>query len=403
MIHRINSTLWSVLSEAFDMTMVPDLVSPMYAFQAYQAFLALFYNRAQHAKVAILNYGQALGYGPTPSSAAVSRLMKQVRVFALLLNIVVHEPPFGHPTSLVAQVVDGLLRTAHQLPERYRSDVQESLQTYAPRIKAQERIPPLSLLINLAPIVQDSPPFDTDPGTPLSSASTHSAMIADQQPVPEFRRVTDPVMQSPRDTDAAFVAQFRPSPTITRSRQAPPVARCASGFDYERRMDDYVRPEPPSSSLSRRHDDRNDADRLRQEHSSISRRPDVADDRNDVDRLRQENSELRRQLANAQPSKSRSSHRDSDLKHFAGAADEPTIPTFTALASYSAPDSDASDPDVPESFEQALTSHYVNEFQPPWLAADVHSMPRAHNMPGRAGYRDYPSDYSARHPKPRPL
>ena len=30
MIHRINSTLWSVLSEAFDMTMVPDLVSPMY-------------------------------------------------------------------------------------------------------------------------------------------------------------------------------------------------------------------------------------------------------------------------------------------------------------------------------------------------------------------------------------
>ena len=61
--------------------------------------------------------------------------------------------------------------------------------------------------------------------------------------------------------------------------------------------------------------------------------------------MRQELAELKAQLSRAQP-RSSASNRHSDNKHFAGAAEEPDAPTFTALASFVPRDSDDSDPDV---------------------------------------------------------
>jgi hypothetical protein len=117
--------------------------------------------------------------------------------------------------------------------------------------------------------------------------------------------------------------------------------------------------------------------------------------------------------------KSSGGPRDSVAKQFAGAADEPDVPAFSALRCTSAPDSDASDPDVPSrctsapdsdasdpdvpsSFEQALTTHHDAE-SPLWLPSDVRPMSRLHNMPGRTGFRQLPSDYSNRYSPSRPF
>ncbi len=230
------------------------------------------------------------------------------------------------------------------------------------------------------------------------------------QPPPRMDSTFVPVMQSPRDTNAAMVAQLRPRPTFDPSRHAPPVDRRASSSDYDRRTDGRLRHDRPDDRMRQ---DRADG-RVRQDRpddllpqarsfTSHSRRP---DDRDDIDRLRQENAELRRQLASAQPSrppsKSHAGHRDCDIKDFAGAADEPDLPTFSALRCSSAPEYDASDPDIPSSFEQALSSHYIDE-SPPWHPSNVQSMPRPHNMTGSTGFRQLPADYSNRYPQTRPF
>ena len=245
------------------------------------------------------------------------------------------------------------------------------------------------------------------PGQPAAPTDSDDLFSWSGPHLPPPGSVTDPVLQSPqtqaRDIDAALVAQLRPRPLPNGSRPLSSTERRASGSEYDHRHDSHATPVARHASNSNY--ERKIGERVRPDRSqsSLSRRPDAL---SDMDRLRQENAELRRQLSGAPNSKSRSGHRDSDNQHFAGAADEPAVPTFTPaanLASFSAPDSDASDPDVPSSFEQALTSHHHDEYHPPWLASDVYPMPRAHNMPGRAGFRDLPSDYSNRHPKPRPF
>ncbi len=180
------------------------------------------------------------------------------------------------------------------------------------------------------------------------------------------------------------------------SRQAPPVDRRTSGSDYDRRTEDRLR---QGSDYDRRPDDHSRQDRP---PTSNSRR---LSDRDDLERLRQENAELRRTLASAQSTpttKSSGGPSDSVVKQFAGAADEPDVPAFSALRCTSAPDSDASDPYVPSSFEQALTSHHDAE-SPLWMPSDVRPMSRSHNMPGRTGYRQFQPDYSTRYPPSRPF
>ena len=237
-----------------------------------------------------------------------------------------------------------------------------------------------AFLLHLTPLYPSEPDKDY-------SDTSFSAVPMEYQPTPEFGRMSNPVQPTSSSTgsfDAALLAQLRPRPPSDRSRQAPTTDR----------RDSQARPYDRPSRESRQDD------RLRQERpaSSASRRP---DDRSEVDCLHQELAELKAQLSRAQP-RSSAGKRHSDTKHFAGAAEEPDVPTFTALASFVPRDSDDSDPDVPCSFEQALTSHHISE-SPPWLASDAQPMPRPHNMPGRAGYRDYPPDYSNRYPRSRPL
>jgi hypothetical protein len=230
------------------------------------------------------------------------------------------------------------------------------------------------------------------PGQPAAPTDSDDLFSWSGPHLPPPGSVTDPVLQSPqtqaRDIDAALVAQLRPRPLPNGSRPLSSTERRASGSEYDHRHDSHATPVARHASNSNY--ERKIGERVRPDrsHSSLSRRPDAL---SDMDHLRQENAELRRHLSGAPTSKSRSGHRDSDNQHFAGAADEPAVPAFTPaanLASFSAPDSDASDPDVSSSFEQALTSHHHDEYQPPWLASDVYPMPWAHNMPHCADFVD---------------
>ncbi len=80
---------------------------------------------------------------------------------------------------MIPQVLDSLLRTVHLLPESYRADLHQSLQGLLTRVKRKEAIRPMTLIVSLAPVVQDSLQLELPPSPPLSSDSTLSAMLTD--------------------------------------------------------------------------------------------------------------------------------------------------------------------------------------------------------------------------------
>jgi hypothetical protein len=119
---------------------------------------------------------------------------------------------------------------------------------------------------------------------------------------------------------------------------------------------------------------------VRQQRSSTSHSC-RSDDSDDINCLRQESHgpELRCHLTCAETScpqpKSHAGNSDCNIKHFAGTADGPDLPTFSALRCSSAQEFDASYPDVPSSLKQALSSHNIDE-SPFWLPSDVQSKPQ---------------------------
>ena len=204
------------------MTPFPDLVDTLYALHALQTVNALMYNRAQGSKVFILNFGGSLGYRPTPTGADILRLMKDLRNFSLLMNIFSEQPLFPTNPLLIQQVLDGLLRMIHYLPEHVRTELHTSLQIFVARFKLRQPILPMAILINTAAIIQPGlqleqgvtpitdvlfPDAEQLPAPPISH-STATAMVARQsipgtatamvarQSIPDRQRLTGPPPQN---------------------------------------------------------------------------------------------------------------------------------------------------------------------------------------------------------------
>jgi hypothetical protein len=113
------------------------------------------------------------------------------------------------PTSplLFQQVLDGLLRMVHHLPEHMRNDMHMSLQIFPARFKLKETILPMAMTITTGAIAQ--PDLLINNGAPASSASTSSVML--NEPHSEVRHITygfGQPLPAPRTTTAiAMVAR----------------------------------------------------------------------------------------------------------------------------------------------------------------------------------------------------
>ncbi len=105
------------LNSAFDISLFTGLVETLYAMHALQTIHGLMFNRALVNKVPIMNYGSSLGYRPTLTGADVLRLMKDVRIFSFLMNLFTEQPLLPKSPLLLQQVLDGLLRMLHHLPD----------------------------------------------------------------------------------------------------------------------------------------------------------------------------------------------------------------------------------------------------------------------------------------------
>ncbi len=131
-----------VLNSAFDISPFTDLVDTLYAMHALQTINGLMFNRAQVNKVQIMNYCSSLqvGYRPTPTGADVLHLMKDVRIFSFLMNIFTEQPLLPTSILLLQQVLDGLLRMVHHLPDHVQVDLHTSLQIFAACFKLKQTI-----------------------------------------------------------------------------------------------------------------------------------------------------------------------------------------------------------------------------------------------------------------------
>jgi hypothetical protein len=78
-----------VLNMAFDMSPFLVVVDTLHGIMmhALQTIDALMLNRIQVHKVPFVNYGSSLGYRPTLPGGDIVRLMKDVCIFSILMNI----------------------------------------------------------------------------------------------------------------------------------------------------------------------------------------------------------------------------------------------------------------------------------------------------------------------------
>ena len=233
-----------------------DTVPTLYALHAYQTLLALMYNRTQFGKVSILKYGGTLGYNPIHTSADVEHLISDIRVISIFVNIITDVFPFSANPGILRQVLDGVSRSAHSIPDYARPALIESLQHFLTRLKQTQAIRPMAFIINVAPMLQEQPNFDIVPDTAVQ------AMLSEFQPPPDFRRITDSVRQTSDDpTEAALVAQLRPRPVPNPSDRTRPVA---NGTRYEARSDYNQRDSRRDARPDERRDPRSDTGRPRQ-------------------------------------------------------------------------------------------------------------------------------------------
>ena len=130
--YRVNELLMTVLNMAFDMSQFPDLVDILHGMHALQTVDALMFNRIQVHKIPLMNYGSSLGYRPTLTGEDIVRQMRDVRIFSILMNIFTEQPMFPTNPLLLQEVMDGLLRMVHHLPEHLRNDMHMSLQIFQP-------------------------------------------------------------------------------------------------------------------------------------------------------------------------------------------------------------------------------------------------------------------------------
>jgi hypothetical protein len=268
---RINKHLAQIHHAAWDLTPYKSLDPTLYGLHAYQLIAAFFFNRVQTGKVAILNITTTIGYSPILTGADVARLIRDIHIYAFMLHVMTDNEDSTLSKSdrgFITQAVDGLQRSAHLLPEHIRPVFTRSLHLFADRIKKKEPIRSSALLINIAALLQ--PSIERTPPPPPPEQLDFAAMLSESQPVPEFRRQTNSVMQSlDGPAEAALVAQLRPRP-FSSTTDRPRSQAASNGTRYDHRPD-YVQRDQRRDTRTEyeRREYRSETDRPRQvEHPS---------------------------------------------------------------------------------------------------------------------------------------
>ena len=194
-LYRANVTLWSVLQMAFDLTPFPDLKNNTFALHALQLLDALFYNRAQGHKLAIMTYGSTLGYRPAPTSAHVARLLRDCYLVAYLVYIISPNVAtlFEVDQAYLVQAVDGLQRSASSLPGLARSNVLNRLQAISTRLK-KGSIRHSTILLSVSALLQPELVFEQELPVDPPTESAFAALLTDT--IPDFRRAADALVPS---------------------------------------------------------------------------------------------------------------------------------------------------------------------------------------------------------------
>ena len=202
--------MMSAISLSFDMSNITDLVPTLYGIHAYQLLHILLYNRAQRAKVAIIQFARTIGYTPIHTDVQLIRLIGTVRALSVLMNVTHDAPPFETNNLLTIQLLDGFSRAIHLLPDHIRTDVSSNLNYFQACMKGKLNVTPMAILINMVPILQDQPNFELEIPD-IASVENIPAMLSNDQTLPDFRRISDNGMQTsgadPREV--AFAAQLR--------------------------------------------------------------------------------------------------------------------------------------------------------------------------------------------------
>lgn len=118
----INQHLSAILSLAWDVTPYQADLNPILpGYHLYQLLCVLFFNHVQVSKLKVLKSLTLLGYDAILTGAQLVRLIISFHVFVLYVLSDKDIDLIKADREFVTQAVDGLQRTAHQLPEHVRA------------------------------------------------------------------------------------------------------------------------------------------------------------------------------------------------------------------------------------------------------------------------------------------
>jgi hypothetical protein len=151
----------------------------------------LLFNRVQIAKSDMLHNASLLGSQPVQSTRHVSQLIRDIHTYAKITTITsdLNQPIIRFDRAFIEQVLDGLQRSTHLLPEHRRSLFTRSIQRFSDRFHAGSAIRLPALFVSFAAILQPPVVRPSRSASPAQETLVHAAMLADV--VPEFRTDSD--------------------------------------------------------------------------------------------------------------------------------------------------------------------------------------------------------------------
>ena len=172
----------------------------------------------------------------------------------MLVNVLNDIPPFNANNTLIMQILDGLKRSVHMLPDHVRTHLNHNLEFFIACSKSGSMdITPTALLISIAPIIQEPPNFELEISSMFPAGPTEPAMLSDLQRLPDLRRITDPVTQSSTSSDpreTAFAAQLRDRQRLSAPDRYRPPSHVADGARHDSVRRD-VRIDPRQDNVRR--------------------------------------------------------------------------------------------------------------------------------------------------------
>jgi hypothetical protein len=191
LLYRMNQHVLTAYHLAFDLTSINDLDPTLFAFHVSQILAVLLFNRVQIAKSDMLHNASLIGSQPLQSTRHVSQLIRDINSYAKITTITsdFNQPISRFDRALVEQVLDGLQRSAHHLPEHRRTLFTRSLQRFSDRLHAGSAVRLPALLVSFAAILQPPVVRPSRSTSPAQETLVQAALLADV--VPEFRTDSD--------------------------------------------------------------------------------------------------------------------------------------------------------------------------------------------------------------------